>query len=356
MPGGLLAAGGALLGGLITVALLLPRNRAVAANGQLAALMALAAVYQLSTLARHGEAFPGRDTLEYLGTAIFLLGPGLYLYTRARVSGDARWRRSHGWHALPFALVAADSLLTRAGLLPDGLGTTHPRALGLFFYLQILAYLGCALRRVHRARTRHTLNAGTLRWLASLLGTCLALCLPGLVFALGRLAGDWISWPQQLWSVTVVLAITYLIAFFALLDPVVFQGARRGSPGAARYRTSSLTQAQAGALWERLEAHMREHRPHLEPQLKVGDLATQLDVPPSHLSQTINQVGNCTFANYLGRYRVATARELLAASSPGERTMLDVALSAGFNSESVFYKHFRDQVGQTPRQYQQQRS
>lgn len=350
---GLFAAGGTLLGALIALALLLPGNRDVAANRQLAALMALAAVYQLSTLARHSPAFAGAAALESLGVLIFLLGPGLHLYTRARVSGDSRWHWPQLWHALPFALLAGDALLSRTGASGAGYGDRFLHTVGVLFYLQLLAYLLYSLLQVQRARAGPDVNSATLRWLTTLLGTCLALCLPGLMFACGRLLWDVIAWPQQLWSVTMVLAITYLIAFFALLDPAVFQGAhaRRLRPG--RYRTSSLTTAQAQALWERLEKHMRDRQPHLEPQLKVGELAAQLEAPASHLSQTINQVGHCSFAGYINRYRVTTAVTLLQAPGAGERTMLDVALSAGFNSESVFYKHFREQVGQTPRQYQQ---
>nr|WP_241263292.1 helix-turn-helix transcriptional regulator [Parahaliea mediterranea] len=374
----LIAAGGALFGALITLALLLPANRDTAANRQLAVLTALATVYPLSTLARHGPQSALSAPLQFLAVGIFLLGPGLYLYTRGRINGDSRWRRRDLWHALPCALLAASFTLGSLGFLERDPAQRHAEVVGVLFYLQLTLYLACALRLLYRARRESTpdrvapdrvtpdrvtpdrvtpdrvaLDRATLRWLKTLLGTCLGLGLVGLLFALGRWLTDAVSWPQQLWSMTVVMGMSYLIAFFALLDPTVFHGSRSARREPARYATSSLDTEQAQALWRRLESHMRETQPYLQTQLKVGELATALAVPASHLSQTVNQVGGRSFAAYLNHYRVEAAKDLLRQSAPGQRTMLDIALSAGFNSESVFYKHFRDQVGSTPRQFQQ---
>lgn len=369
----LIAAGGALFGALITIALLLPANRDTAANRQLAVLTALATVYPLSTLARHGPEGVLSTPLQFLAVVIFLLGPGLYLYTRARLSGDSSWRWRDLWHALPCLVLATSFVLNALGLLNRDPARHHAEFVGVLFYLQLTLYLACALHLLYRARhtptpdrvapdrvatdrvapDRVSLDRATLRWLNTLLGTCLALGLAGLLFALGRWLTEAVSWPQQLWSMTVVMGMSYLIAFFALLDPTVFHGSRRTRREPARYETSSLDAGQARALWQRLESYMGETQPYLQTQLKVGELASALDVPASHLSQTVNQVGGRSFAAYLNHYRVEAAKGLLRQSTPGQRTMLDIALSAGFNSESVFYKHFRDQVGCTPRQFQQ---
>jgi len=353
----LIAASGALLGGLLGLALLLPANRDGAANRQLALVVLLAAAYQISVLARHAPDIQLFAPLQILGVAIFLLGPGLFIYTSARIRGDHHWHTQQLWHTLPAAVLLVDELLRQWDLPNLNLGPGAPRLIGVLCYLHLLTYLGLALVKVLRARRAAVVGSATLRWLSTLLGACVLLAVPGLIFALGRWLYDAVSWPQQLWSITLMVGTNYLIAFFALLDPTVFQGSRpgrRGHNSPARYETSSLTDARAQELWLQIENLMQSEQPYLQNQLKVGDLAARLEVPASHLSQTINQVGGCSFANYLNAYRIGTAKELLRNSAPGQRTMLDVALSAGFNSESVFYKHFRDQVGQTPRQFQQQ--
>lgn len=352
----LIAASGALLGALIALALALPPNRATPGNRQLAALMGLVTLYQLATLARHAPDIAWLAPLRSFGLVIFLLGPGLYLYTRARIREINSWHWSQLWHALPSLLLLLDALLAA---LTGGasLAVRYSLLLGVLCYLSLLAYLAASLHLLRQARRDTDLPAGTLRWLASLLWGCTALSLPGLLFAAGRLVPGTIDWPQQLWSITLTVGLSYLIAFFAVLDPSVFHASRHARAQRktrARYETSSLGNEQAEELWQQLQALMTRDRPYLQPQLKVGELAEQLGVAPSHLSQAINQVGGQSFASFLNGYRVNAAKAQLRDSDPGARTMLDIALSSGFNSESVFYKHFRGTTGSTPRQYQQQ--
>lgn len=350
----LIAASGALLGALITTVLLRLAARNTAANHQLALVAGLASVYQLATVAHH---LPDHSLLSPLrggAIAIFLLGPSLYLYTRARINADDGWRLPQLWHLLPVGLVTADVLVAQL-LTGQPLADRFPHLLGVLCYALLVAYLCRALYLSAWAPDRQA-EPPALRWLHTLLGTCLALTLLGLVFALVRWLWDGFLWPQQIWSMTVVMGMSYLIVAFALLEPSVFHGGRKKHPGKAagqaRYETSSLTGQQARELWVRLESLMAAERPYLQSQLKLGELASRLGVPASHLSQTINQVAGCSYAVYLNRYRITCAQELLRETAPGQRTMLDIALSVGFNSQSVFYKHFRDLVGLSPRAYQ----
>ncbi len=351
----LIAASGALLGALIATALLLPANRQTAGNRQLALLMCIATAYLLGVTARHASGLAWLSGLQILGLSIFLLGPTLFLYTRARIMGDDQWRPGDIWHTLPLVLLLVDNVAARFTGATGPLSERYSQAVGVFCYLQLIGYVGVSLTRLRQARRETRFSAAALRWLTSLLGACLLLALPGLAFALGRWLFDAIAWPQQLWSITLMVGASYLITFFALLDPEVFHGQqavkRSGQP---RYRTSSLGEEQARALWQNLEQMMQDDKPYLRAQLKIGELAASLEVPPSHLSQTINQCAGCSFNRYLNAYRIQDAKALLRESAPGERTMLDIALSVGFNSESAFYKHFRTSAGQTPREYQQQ--
>ena len=74
-------------------------------------------------------------------------------------------------------------------------------------------------------------------------------------------------------------------------------------------------------------------------------------MPANHLSQAINQVAQLNSFNLINGYRVKEAQDLLANSSVSIST---VALDAGFNSESTFYKHFKHATGMPPRQYCQE--
>lgn len=350
----LIAASGALLGALIATALLLPANRQTAGNRQLALLMCIITAYLLGVTARHASGLAWLSGLQILGLSIFMLGPTLFLYTRARIIGEDQWRPGDVWHTLPLVLLLVDNMVARLAGATEPLSGRYSQAIGVFCYLQLIGYVAVSLARLRQARSEPHFSAGALRWLTSLLGAYLLLALPGLAFALGRWLFDAIAWPQQLWSITLMVGVSYLITFFALLDPEVFHGQQSGKrSGEPRYRTSSLGDDQARALWQSLEHMMQNDKPYHQAQLKIGELAASLEVPSSHLSQTINQCASCSFNRYLNAYRIQDAKALLRDTAPGERTMLDIALSVGFSSESAFYRHFRTSVGQTPRKYQQ---
>jgi len=344
----LLAASGAALGVLIALALVLTRGHRAYANRVLALSVVISTTYLTSMFWRQSADLQYSLWLHLASLVGVLYGPALYLYVRAITDPGFRLHWRHLLHTLPYLVF----LLLGSPLLREHFLYDHRVGFGVLFYLLLNAYLGYCAYLLYRHHGRivesyASLEGISLRWLATLVTTILALSALGLLFALGRWATD---------------AISYLIAFFAILRPMVFNPpAPQPAPGAdpgngpgqvARYETSSLTPAALESIWAALQACMQEQQPYLEPQLKIADLAELLELPPAHLSQTINQRGGCTFFTFINRYRVEYAQSLLRDSAPGQRTMLDVALSSGFNSESAFYKQFRALAGMTPRQYQ----
>jgi AraC-like DNA-binding protein len=364
----LAAASTAALGLLIASALALTQGRRAQANRILALGVMLACLYLLSLVPLHSPQLTQLSLLRLGGLSVFLFGPALYLYVRAMVQPPLTLHRGDLLHLLPTALLLAD--LAAPGIIPDvaqGPLRAHPELIGVLFYVLLIGYLtysAALLRQYHRELPDRyaSLEEVSYRWLNTLIVAALILAGIGLSFALIRWLFDGIQWSQQLWSISLMVSLNYLIAFFAITQPAVFNPQTEAQieahvatneTTAPRYETSSLTAGAASAIWEQLEQHMATHAPHLQPQLKIGELAQALDIPPNHLSQTLNQLGGCSFFNYVSRYRVAHAKVLLQQTEPGERTLLDIAMASGFNSESAFYKQFRQQQGMTPRQFQQ---
>jgi AraC-like DNA-binding protein len=69
------------------------------------------------------------------------------------------------------------------------------------------------------------------------------------------------------------------------------------------------------------------------------------------LSQVINSGFGTSFFDYLNRYRIEHARELLASLDSQSTAILNIAFTVGFNSNSAFYSAFKKRVGVTPAQY-----
>jgi AraC-like DNA-binding protein len=118
-----------------------------------------------------------------------------------------------------------------------------------------------------------------------------------------------------------------------------------------RYAKSGLGARQMGVLKQQLTALMERERVYLRSDLALPELADMLDCSINHLSQVINAGFGVSFFDYLNRYRVREAMQLLGPGEGGKPTVLSVALQVGFNSTSTFYAAFKKVTGKTPAQY-----
>ncbi|WP_340679019.1 helix-turn-helix domain-containing protein [Paraglaciecola sp.] len=92
----------------------------------------------------------------------------------------------------------------------------------------------------------------------------------------------------------------------------------------------------------------------LNPTLKLRDLALNIKTPEHHISLVLNREYAENFFSYVNRFRIQYAKKLLQDESQLHLTMLDVALTAGFNSKSTFYSQFKAHQAMTPLQFREQ--
>lgn len=88
---------------------------------------------------------------------------------------------------------------------------------------------------------------------------------------------------------------------------------------------------------------------HQEP-IKVEDIADYVHLSPNYFSRLFKQATGCTTTEYLIKYRLRIAKELLAGT---DVSLGEVAQTAGFCSQSYFSKMFRRFEGMTPFEYRQ---
>lgn len=120
---------------------------------------------------------------------------------------------------------------------------------------------------------------------------------------------------------------------------------------AAKYAKSGLSDEQLAGYKKRLDFVMRAEQAYLRSDLTLPRLARLIDCSVNHLSQVINAGFGVSFFDYLNRFRVEHARELLAEADGQSSAVLNIAFTVGFNSNSAFYAAFKKHVGQTPAQY-----
>ena len=98
-------------------------------------------------------------------------------------------------------------------------------------------------------------------------------------------------------------------------------------------------------LMSRICQVIEEKRLYLKPDLKVADIAVALSTNRRAISDCVN-ANYGTFRQFVNAYRVAHAQKLLC--SKPDITITEVWMSAGFSSESTFYRIFKTVTGTTP--------
>jgi AraC-like DNA-binding protein len=106
-----------------------------------------------------------------------------------------------------------------------------------------------------------------------------------------------------------------------------------------------------GEAYRRLVELLEGKRIYRNPELQLADLAAGLDLSKKEVSALIRQHTGGNFNELINRYRVGEVQRLIREDRHRSRTLLALALEAGFNSKSTFNRVFKRQTGQTPKQF-----
>jgi len=72
------------------------------------------------------------------------------------------------------------------------------------------------------------------------------------------------------------------------------------------------------------------------------------------LSRLLGNSDDGNFYNFINRYRVREAKELLRSAAESRTSVEAIGLMAGFRSRSTFYEAFRKDTGKTPAQFRKE--
>ncbi len=90
---------------------------------------------------------------------------------------------------------------------------------------------------------------------------------------------------------------------------------------------------------------------YTNPSLGLQDISEQLNISPNYVSKIVNTQANMSFTDLVNRYRHKMIKEMLQDSHFSNYKIMAIALEAGFNSKSNFYKYFKSVEGVTPTEY-----
>ena len=320
----------------------------------------------------------------------YLVAPCAYLYARAVLYQETRFRPTDWLYFVPFGLHTLELLpflLHSAAykfhylelLLVDVAGVTkqqkgllpayyHPVlkfVLGTTYVLMQWRLLWQFSRQTTPARRRE--NHALLHWLRvfTLLNTLLYL--PILLAMLLPVSGTYAT-IFAVGALGCYLLITSTLLFFR---PLVLYGLRGSPPvrvallidstpplptapeAAARKETAraySLSEEHKQAYCALLERYMQQ-QPFRRKGYGIKDLAAETGIPPHHVSALINQEYRVNFSDFLNRYRVEYIKARIGQSDWRHLTLEGLALKAGFSNRTTFFRAFLKLAGCTPTEY-----
>jgi AraC-like DNA-binding protein len=121
-----------------------------------------------------------------------------------------------------------------------------------------------------------------------------------------------------------------------------------------KYADKKLNDDEAEAIIGKLRSVMAEKELFKNPNLKLNDLAREVEISVHQLSQILNDKIAKNFTLFINEHRIDEACKLLLA---GNNPKIEaIGFEVGFNSRSTFFSTFKKLKGTTPTLFQEQRA
>ncbi|MBO0324192.1 AraC family transcriptional regulator [Muricauda sp. CAU 1633] len=298
------------------------------------------------------------DFIGHLFTNVLvwvLYGPILYFYIR-RVLHRTKFRWKDLLHFLPFFILLLNyspvyfmDAATKMELLQNRTIISH-----LYFFTSYEEIAIIALMVLYFVLIYTRLKMGTvsfnqevwLKWVSfSYLAYVVSFSSYFVLQGLGvlQLEHDYFIGASMIFFISV-------LAYFGFVQPEVFEGTPMNKIiPIIKYKTTGLTQGYSLELKEDLQKYMEEMKPYLQSEFRLDDLAENLNVSRHHCSQVINEHFDSTFFNFINKYRIEEAKEMLENNQ--SLTISDVMYACGFNNRVSFYNAFKKFTGTTPKSF-----
>jgi AraC-like DNA-binding protein len=100
--------------------------------------------------------------------------------------------------------------------------------------------------------------------------------------------------------------------------------------------------------YHKIQQALRFINNNYRSNIRLGSVAAEAGMSPSHFSRTFKKVMGLSYQDYLNSRRIAKAENLLRASP---RSITEIAVSLGFADTTGFGRIFKKLTGQTPSAY-----
>ncbi len=328
----------------------------------------------------HSEFF---DLAFSMGLMPLTFGPYLYLYTTYLVERKVRFEYTDLLHFLPFVIVTACYFIffkdvvdfNEVNYFQNDYYLWVRILYGIIFIISIVAYTVFTYVKLWRFRKDMASNFSYWTRQLRLLWLNFIPALFVLLFLIYFIAGAInafsfkkvfdISALSHIGLTIIAFAISYFgVRQMSLFRPVYIKVAKErpeiandakesAEDGAQIERKTKVrfTEEEAQALIVKLNRHMEEERPYINPELTLYDLSSQLNLTKNELTDLLNNHIGKNFFAFVNEFRLKAVIRKFENPDFGHYTIIAIAYDCGFNSKSTFNSIFKQHTGQTPSEY-----
>lgn len=232
-----------------------------------------------------------------------------------------------------------------------------------FQYIFVIGTLSWYLKKIKNYKAKIKDNFSfidpiNLNWLKNFSLIYIFLHIVSLIFIL---ASDFniinnIKIPFGILFIGVMISLYYLcykgIRHYAVADFKELNEYNRLLEKKKKYKSSSLSDEEMNALFDKIKFQFEQELIYLEPQLKIDKIAKEFGVTTHKISQTINSKAGKPFYDFVNQYRAEHFKRLLSNPENRKYTILALGIESGFNSKASLNRIFKQNTGISPKEFQ----
>ncbi|MFT5298916.1 MAG: AraC-like DNA-binding protein [Colwellia sp.] len=283
----------------------------------------------------------------YLITPVFtlIMGPILYFLIRSLVN-EIDLKGSKKWSHFILPILALPFTEYTQFIVASG-------TLSLVVYLSLSFSL---LTRYHHASKAVSSIADSyqLTWLVRVLVIFAVVTITDLIrMNLQTVTPELLKGLWYLTNEIIFFSISCYLTFKVIRQPTLFDG-MASYDNLDEHQSSDDKQAEkelATNIFTSIEAEVLLNEMFKKPRLTVTDLSECIGINVKDISWAINVGNNRNFCDYINSLRIEDVKNKLLAGEAKDISLLEIALSSGFNSKSTFNAVFKKEEGITPSQF-----
>lgn len=296
----------------------------------------------------------------------FLYGPVLFYYMKVLRSHSFYFRKKDIIHLLPFLIsflfivpvsflspgIISSNFAYTTGINLKGLADMIRVLFSLSVFIHFSGYLFyCYRKMMGQGKAGILFNKKDFRIHKIFLIICIFYNLLCLLSSIGsnlmNNSGFFAYLPPLF-----VTFIVYLFGYVSILKPgLLFITWEKENTNHSVYKKIHLSKQKSKEYLKRLLFIMEEEKLYTDPDLTLPLLADRVHISRNLLSYLLNSVLGINFYDFINGFRIEAVKKLLTDTSLENKSILNIAFHAGFNSKSAFNKIFKKHTNMSPSQY-----